>query len=68
MAAHTLKGITRYYTTGPGHILCYELEMLGREEKLPAEKAAAEEKVVSLRRYLAKLEQEMKEYIAANSA
>lgn len=68
MSAHTLKGITRYYTTGPGHTLCYDLEMMGREEKLPAEKTAAEEKLASLRRYLAKLKQEMEAYIAANSA
>lgn len=66
MSAHTLKGITRYYTTGPGHILCLELEMMGRENKLPAENAAAQEKLAALHKYLAKLQQEMEEYIAAN--
>lgn len=67
MSAHTLKGITRYYTTGPGNTLCLDLEMVGRENKLPVEKTAALEKVTSLRGYLAKLEEEMEAYLAANS-
>ncbi len=67
MSAHTLKGITRYYTTGPGHVLCLELEMMGRESKLPAEDQVAREKVIALRGYLAKLQKEMEVYIAANS-
>lgn len=68
MSAHTLKGITRYYTTGPGHALCLELEMMGRENRLPAENEAAQKKLAALRKYLVKLQQEMKEYIAAGTA
>lgn len=67
MSAHTLKGITRYYTTGQGNVLCFELEMMGRENKLPAEKALALEKFTNLRGYLAKLDEEMGAYLAANS-
>ena len=48
-------------------MLCFELEMMGRENKLPAEKALALEKFTNLRGYLAKLDEEMGAYLAANS-
>ena len=42
--------------------------MMGRENKLPAENAVAREKLGALRLYLAKLEQEMRAYIAEHQA
>jgi hypothetical protein len=61
--AHTLKGITSYYTKAGVYRTCLELEAIGRSESLPEDKDEAFQTARKLQKQVMMLTDSMQEFI-----
>ncbi len=66
-AAHSLKGLTGYYTKDKAYDICYELEQLGRGANLAENSATATQLTQQLEIYMRALTEAMQNYIHENS-
>lgn len=65
--AHSLKGMTSYYTKGATYQGALELEMKGKDEALPAREAEIKERFNRLKNQCHSLMRHMREFIEKNS-